>query len=203
MVRYHVTHQTAHIPVHRYMEEYRDVAKFIACCRRCSMYGATWSCPPFDFDTDQYLAPYTDAYLIGSKIIISPRSIVEYEGEKVVFELMKEIIADVRRHLDPRLLALEQRYPGRAFYAGTCHICPLDSCTRPHGLPCIHPELIRPSLETFGFDLGRSTSDLLGIEMKWSRDGRLPEYLTLVSGFFAHRFLPDFRFDGTTPPQTK
>ena len=32
-------------------------------------------------------------------------------------------------------------------------------------------------------DLGRTTSELFGIEMKWSENRNLPEYLLLVSGF--------------------
>jgi hypothetical protein len=33
---------------------------------------------------------------------------------------------------------------------------------------------------------------LLNIELKWSRDGILSEYLTLVSGFFTRQAIPDF-----------
>ena len=50
--------------------------------------------------------------------------------------------------------------------------------------PCRHPELVRPSLEACGFDIARTTSELFGIELKWGTDGSLPEYLTLVCGFF-------------------
>lgn len=50
--------------------------------------------------------------------------------------------------------------------------------------PCRHPELVRPSLEACGFDIGRTTSELFGIELKWGADGKMPEYLTLVCGFF-------------------
>lgn len=58
------------------------------------------------------------------------------------------------------------------------------SCTRPEGLPCRHPDRVRPSLEACGFDIGRTTSELFGIELKWGAEGKLPEYLTLVCGLF-------------------
>jgi hypothetical protein len=32
----------------------------------------------------------------------------------------------------------------------------------------------------------------LHIELKWSRDGILPEYLTLVSGFFSRETIAEF-----------
>ena len=72
----------------------------------------------------------------------------------------------------------------RQAYVGTCIHCPEGSCTRPEGRPCRHPELVRPSLEACGFDVARTASELFGIELKWSSGGRMPEYLTLVCGFF-------------------
>lgn len=57
------------------------------------------------------------------------------------------------------------------------------------GRPCRYPDRIRPSLESLGFDIGKTASELLGIELKWSEPGSsgLPEYFTLVSGFFSSR----------------
>ena len=69
-------------------------------------------------------------------------------------------------------------------YVGTCLYCPEGTCTRPEAKPCRHPELVRPSLEACGFDIAHTTSELFGIELKWGTDGSLPEYLTLVCGFF-------------------
>lgn len=50
--------------------------------------------------------------------------------------------------------------------------------------PCLHPDKVRPSLEAFGFDIGRTLSELFGIRLLWGKDGILPEYLMLVSGLF-------------------
>ena len=100
------------------------------------------------------------------------------------------MIVEVRRMLDARLLELERKYPGsRAFYAGTCHLCPEETCAPSEGRPCRYPDRIRPSLESLGFDIGKTASELLGIELKWSEPGSsgLPEYFTLVSGFFSSR----------------
>ena len=43
---------------------------------------------------------------------------------------------------------------------------------------------MRPSLEAFGFDISRTLSELFGIRLLWGKDGVIPEYLTLVCGFF-------------------
>lgn len=99
----------------------------------------------------------------------------------------RALLNEARCELDARLLALEEAWPdSRAFFAGTCFDCPEGTCTRPSDLPCVRPGKIRPSLEALGFDLGRTASELLGIELCWSVDGRLPEYFTLISGFFTN-----------------
>ena len=83
------------------------------------------------------------------------------------------------------LAELERRTGGRAFsYVGSCLYCPEGSCTRPEGLPCRHPERVRPSLEACGFDIGRTTEELFGIPLLWGTDGKLPAYLTLVCALF-------------------
>ncbi|MBR5807373.1 MAG: hypothetical protein IKY24_01995 [Alistipes sp.] len=60
----------------------------------------------------------------------------------------------------------------------------LSVCTRLNGKPCCHPELVRPSLEAYGFDLTKTLSELFDIELKWSVDNTLPEYLVIVCGLF-------------------
>jgi hypothetical protein len=65
-------------------------------------------------------------------------------------------------------------------------VCSQDKCTRIEGKLCIFPDKIRPSLESFGFDVSQTSLRLLNVEMKWSRDGVLPPYFVLVSGFFTN-----------------
>ena len=175
---------TAWVSAGEYIARYRDTGKFIAFCRRCNRYGACWSCPPFSFDPGEYLSGYDSVLIIGTKII-PDKTLYENTDAENHKTAGREIIYRERLKLDPCLLALERQDPsGKAFYAGTCHLCPEGACTRPSGNPCLHPGQIRPSLEACGFDIGRTASDLLHIDLKWSEDGRLPEYFTLVSGFF-------------------
>jgi hypothetical protein len=54
----------------------------------------------------------------------------------------------------------------------------------------ISPEEIRPPFKAFGFDIGKTPAELLKIGMKWSHNGVLPEYFTLVSGFFTFNEIP-------------
>ena len=71
-----------------------------------------------------------------------------------------------------------------AHCAMSCPYCNNEPCARIEGKSCRHPDKVRPSLEAFGFDVGKTAKDLLGVELKWSQDGLIPEYLTLVYGIF-------------------
>lgn len=175
--------------VGEYLARFRDPERFIAFCRACGSYRACWSCPPFDFDADAYLGRYRTAWLIGTQIFPDAASLSAGTDDSVSFG--REIIRRARRPLDDFLLSLEKKYAaGRAFFAGTCLLCPPGECSRRERRPCLHPERVRPSLEAFGLDLERTAAEYLGIRMQWSYDGELPAYFTLVSGFFTDETIP-------------
>ena len=174
---YHAEDRIATLPVAEYTARFRDAERIAGYCRACPSYGRSWGCPPFDFDVETRLAQYRTALLVATKITPAERALQLAEARR--------LIRPERQRLEARLLDLERTCGGRSFaYAGSCLHCPEGSCTRPEGLPCRHPELVRPSLEACGFDIGRTTSELFGIELRWGREGRMPEYLTLVCGLF-------------------
>ncbi len=80
------------------------------------------------------------------------------------------------------LIEKEQTLGGRSFATiGRCHHCPGQTCTRPEGLPCRHPQLVRPSLEAFGFDITAILADLFNLTLTWGTQGHCPSPLTLVT----------------------
>lgn len=185
----------AEIALKDYIGNYRDTDKFIAYCKACDRYKSCWSCPPFNFDAEEYIAPFQRAYIIGTKIILNENLIRDNQGWDKCTKTSYEIIEEVRKILDDKLLMLEIQYPeSKAFFAGTCHICPKGECMRIKGEPCVSPESIRPSLESFGFDVCKTSSELLNIEMKWCSNGILPEYLMLVSGYFTSKEIVNLFF---------
>jgi len=196
-MEYKLEHTLTAITIADYVARYRDTDKFIKFCKECNRYNACWACPPYNFDIESCITPYTNAFILGTKITPNENlqnrcdSDEKPDSEQTNNEQSKEIaqqlITDVRKLLDNTLLLLEQQYPNsRALFAGTCHLCPAETCSRIIGEPCIHPDKIRPSLEAFGFDIGKTASELLGVELKWSTYGELPEYFVLVSGFFTN-----------------
>ena len=188
---YKVSHTITNVRTDYYIENYRDVDKFVVYCKECNRYDTCWSCPPFDFDMEEYISPYKIAYIIGTKIILNTDVIHENTGLELCNKAAYNIVEEVRLSLDRKLLDLEAAFPkSKAFFGGTCHICPLGECTRIKGQPCIEPDKVRPSLEALGFDITKTSAELLNIEMKWSHNGILPKYFTLISGFFTSKEIP-------------
>lgn len=176
-LRYTAADFTAQLPVADYVARFRDAGRFMEYCRACRNYGHSWGCPPFDYDVAPLLGQYDTALLVATKI--TPAE----SGRPLSDAAM--LIRPERMRLEKRLLEMERLYGGRSLaYVGTCLYCPAETCTRPEGKPCRHPELVRPSLEAYGFDIGKTAAELFGIELKWGKEDKLPEYLTLVCGFF-------------------
>lgn len=177
MKQYTVNDYEVTIPAAEYIAGFRDADKFIAYCRECANYGLSWACPPFSHDVDAELSRYTMAKIIVTKI--SPKTTDLPVG------LADEFISAERKRIETKLLDEEKETGGRSFsYVGSCRHCGGRECTRLCGKPCRHPELVRPSLEAYGFDVCKTVKDLFGFDILWSTNGRLPEYLVLVTALF-------------------
>ncbi len=169
---YTLREQWRTMPMKEYAETFRDFGRVRGYCHGCGRYGKCWACPPYDFAEDEYLGQFTTISLLATKITPS-------EGVALTPETAERILNRERQRLDRMLLGMEGN--ARAFFAGTCILCPPEKCTRREGLPCRHPESIRPSLEALGFDIARTTSELFGIPLQWGSPGTFPAYLTLIS----------------------
>ncbi|MFV0506021.1 MAG: DUF2284 domain-containing protein [Bacteroidales bacterium] len=165
------------LPTKTYISEFRDAERVGGYCKACDNYGKTWACPPFNFDVNKLLHRYSDALIIATK--------VRPQENNIPFSESGHLLLSVRRQIQKTLLKMENLYGGRSFaYTGTCIYCSDKTCTRPQNLACRHPELVRPSLEACGFDISLTTINLFNIELRWGKNGFLPEYLMLVCGFF-------------------
>lgn len=183
----------AHIPADKYIAEYRDSERFMGYCRQCRRYGKTYACPPFDFDVDDYISGYRDVYIIGTKIVFDDLT----RESSATVKLRDEITNNAMFHVLDEMAVLHKRvlavFPDTlSFLVGKCRLCLPQPCARLEGKPCLHPDEVRHSIESVGFDVGKTTSDLLGIELKWSNNHRLPDYVTLVTAFFTNAEQSEF-----------
>lgn len=171
------TDLVATIPAERYISDFRYADKFLEMCRACRNFGRLWACPPFENDWLPELRKYRLVSIFATKIV-PPQPGMPISCARSLFR-------HERLRIEPRLRELEKQTGGLAFaFAGECLYCPKGKCVRVQNQKCRHPELVRPSLEAAGFDIGKTTAELFGLPLLWSSDGLAPDYFVLVCGLF-------------------
>lgn len=169
------------ITVQEYLKDYVDVPKFLACCQACPDFGKKWSCPPYDFNVMDYWNKFKYLYVIGTRIIIPKEETMCIHSKETISVFLKHDLGSEKKKLSDVMHRLEDQYPGsKSLAAGNCDYC--KECLRLKGKPCCKPDQMRYSIESLGGDVGRTTKDLLGWELKWMTEGKLPEHFILVNG---------------------
>ncbi|MFI3239632.1 MAG: DUF2284 domain-containing protein [Bacteroidales bacterium] len=176
------------VDVERYIREYRDVERFAEYCKVCPVYASSWSCPPYHNSqelTDK-ISSYKYAYIFAYKVAIDDDTRFKASSIEERTSLTYKILGPVRDFLDNLFYEMEGRLTtgSLAFFSGRCMRCAPNDCTRISGVGCVKPDEMRQSLESLGFDLTRTMSELLDIELKWSTDNSLPEYLMAIPAIF-------------------
>lgn len=181
------------LDVAKYVEEYVNVEQFLEYCKACENYGNKWSCPPFDFDVLGYWNQFQRLYLLGKKITFDGQEQEAGPMEEMEAQ-MYEILSTEKQKLTEELYQMEKQFDGSvSLSAGSCSLCGdrlIDSknCTRSTNPncraknSCLHYDKMRYSIEALGGDVGRTCSRLLGIELEWVEENKLPSYFTLVCG---------------------
>ena len=182
-MNYNVTSKDVTIGAAELIARYRDVERIRQYCLQCPGYGKTWSCPPFDFDPRSVSDGFETVTVTGTTIEFDEPTRAACKTPEASAAAGREAMEQVWKTLLPSLYETERNTPGSRCFTFRCSLCP-EGCTRPAGKPCRHPELMRHSLESVGFDIVAMTRDLLGIDLEWSTDGSLPRRLTLVTALF-------------------
>lgn len=174
-----VEKRTSAIDVPTLIARYRDTTRFLEACRQCPLYGRQWCCPPFKPSALQEIKHYQTAILTG--ITATPREQPQTLGS--LETLMQPLVDD----FNTNLIVQERTTGGMALvFTGRCRHCGDTPCARLDGMPCRHPEAVRPSMESYGFDLVAIARDIFGIEMEWGSNGMAPSAVTLI-GAVLHR----------------
>jgi len=161
------------IKVEEYIKDYVNVEEFLGYCKQCKNYDTVWSCPSYDFNPEDYWRQYDELLVVARKIIF---------GGDVDIPKSYEIMLEVKEQMSQELYELEKDFPGSvSLSAGSCSMCK-DGCTRPSGQPCKHPNLMRYSIESIGGNVGKTVSKLMGYELEWIEEGKVPSYYVLVGG---------------------
>ena len=180
---YKVFNREVTVLADEFVRRYRDVERIAGYCRQCPGYGKCWACPPFDFDPATVTDGFKSVTVMGAIIEFDEATRAACTSADQGRAMGKHAMDEVWKTLLPQLYKMEREAPGSRCFTFRCVLCP-EGCTRPEGKPCRHPELMRYSLESVGFDLVAMTRDLLGIDLEWSTDGQLPKHITIISALF-------------------
>ena len=162
------------ISIDEYIDKYVNVAEFLEYCKACPNYGNVWSCPPYDFNPDDFWHRFSRLHLEAVKINFDPDTTAD---ESMI------IMAEVKEQMSIELYEMEKKHEDSvSLSAGSCSLCRETGCTRVSGERCRHPELMRYSIESIGGNVGLTVSKLLGIQLEWLKEGQVPGYFVLVGG---------------------
>lgn len=165
------------LSVKDYLSEYMDSDGCTKACKNCLQYGKRWGCPPFEFVPEELLGKYQYVEIVAVKIIP--------EEKNLPLSMYDEFLTPVKTGLENELLEEEKKVQGLVCgHVGKCIYCGDMPCTRAEGKPCRHPEKIRPSLESLGFNVTKTLKEIFGVEILWGKNERMPEYLILVCALF-------------------
>ena len=154
-------------------DNYFDIERIHSYCKDCPNYGNLWSCPPFPFDVTVAFKGRTEmkvnAWVLDLKDLTDDQATAK--DLDAIYEMNYLVLEE------------EQNTPGSfAFYADSCVICGVDSCTRPLGKPCRHIDQMRYTLEALGIDIAKMINEKLNIELKWSEGNRkYPDQIVRVN----------------------
>lgn len=172
----------ATIPVDEYLEKYVDVDTFLKCCKACPHYNGKWSCPSYDFDVIEYWKKYNSLELTAVKIIFDEDYAGKEFPEDEILRITESSVKKIKQELSKELLLREQEIPGSvSLSAGSCILCQ-GECARKENKPCRYPDKMRYSLESLGGNVGMTISKLMGVELEWMEEGKLPHHFVLVCG---------------------
>lgn len=179
---YTTTKTEATISVPEYVEKYVDVPTFLEACKACPNYDRVWSCPSYDFDVIRYWNRYKTFRVYATKIDFDPEMTAKTYTPEEIQEILGKVLPAEKKKISDDLYREERLNPGSiSLSAGSCHLCP-NGCTKPRGFSCVNPDLMRYSIESLGGNVGLTIEKLMGIELEWMEEGRLPNYFVLVSG---------------------
>ena len=167
------------LPCEEFVREYVDTERFLACCKECRNYGLKWSCPPYDFDPNDIWRSFNTVLIYAKKVLLPKEETEKLRTPKELAEVYESLLRPVRNVMASELIKMEGEDPNSlALFAGGCDIC--AECTRPMGLPCRAPSVMRYSVESLGGNVIKCVNELLHEEILWAENGRLPKHYVLL-----------------------
>ncbi|MEG0379955.1 MAG: DUF2284 domain-containing protein, partial [Eubacterium sp.] len=181
------------VEMDKMLEEYHQLRKTRRYCAACPNYKNYWSCPEYAFDEALFLKEFKYMTLIAREYEIPREDKQKVIGIQAVAEYCKQAMQALKVESWKDLLEIEAEFPGTlALMPGNCHVCDLsgEGCARPSGQKCRHPEFMRFSLESLGFDVDAICKYEIGVLLLWPKEGHLPDKLCGVMAIMSNEIIP-------------
>ncbi len=181
------------VEMDKMLEEYHQLRKTRRYCAACPNYNKYWSCPDYAFDEALFLKEFKYMYLIAREYEIPREDRQKIFCIQPVAEYCKQVMQAMKVESWKDLLDLEAEFPGTlSLMPGNCHVCDIsgEGCAKPKGQKCRHPELMRFSLESLGFDVDAICKYEIGVLLLWPKEGHLPEKLCAVMALMSNEKIP-------------
>ena len=173
---FEVEQLTADLDMDMFYERYVDKEKFQKICEDCEQYNKNWSCPPFDFDSDDIWKSYRKIKIIAFKYVFSEDLLNETFSKPQLDVFLKKLERTKIKLMN--IIYKMEDDDSLALFIGNCNLC--ARCTREFGMPCKMPFKLRYSIESLGGDVDSLCKDVFGDEILYAENGKLPEYMYFV-----------------------
>lgn len=171
---YTVNRYVQSIKTNELYEKYVDIKEVHNLCRDCPKYNHNFSCPPFDFDIEEFLLSYDYLELNVTEITFDDKlENVLYTPLEMENLLNKTFFYE--EHLTKKMLfKKEMKYRRSVSLIGPCTICGND-CKKFFN-NCNNPDKMRYSIESMGIKFDKVLDELFNIKLEFL-DEKIPEYL--------------------------
>lgn len=168
------------------LDEYYNLRKTRKGCAECPNYEKNWSCPEYNFKEVELLKQFNYVYLIAREFEVPHTDRLTVASTQKVANYAMDVNRRMKVEVWKDLLRFEEEHPGTmGLIPGNCEICEFSGeghCAKIDKEVCRHPEMLRFSLESLGFDVDAICKYEIGVLLQWPADGQLPQK---IYGIFA------------------
>ncbi len=177
-IDYKVKRQKKTLPTNELFDRFANFDRVHGFCRECPRYNTNFSCSPVDIDIKEYVLDYDYADIIVTQLFFKKEDYERPYTEDEFKQILRNTFYKERNITIDKIKEREENIEHANRVTGSCNIC-CENCREVYD-ECQHPDLIRYSVSSLGFDSTKILKDLFDIDLILIDKG-LPKYLNNVS----------------------
>ncbi len=177
-IDYEVKRQTKTLTTNELFDRFANFERVHGFCKECPRYNTNFSCSPVDIDIKDYVLGYDYADVTVTQLFFKKEDYERPYTEDEFNEILKNTFYKEKQKTVDEIKKEEESLEHANRVTGSCNICS-RKCRDLYD-ECQHPDLIRYSVSSLGFDSTKILKDLFNIDLILIDKG-LPKYLNNVS----------------------